>query len=235
MGAARYDAIADFYEDGWPDSYEDTVSVALFTVLGSVTGLAVLDAACGHGRITRELARRGARHVVGLDVSSQLIAKAEAAETAVPLGVHYVHDDLATSTLLEDESFDVVVCSFGLSDVDDLEHALANVGRCLDSGGRFVFSILHPCFPGGDEVSGAWPSTGRYYDELRWQADGAGSTLRTQVGANHRMLSTYVNALHRHGLRLEQIIEPEPPSEWSRERPTAARFPVFLVVGCSKG
>ena len=25
------------------------------------------------------------------------------------------------------------------------------------AGGRFVFSILHPCFPGGQDVSGAWP------------------------------------------------------------------------------
>jgi 2-polyprenyl-3-methyl-5-hydroxy-6-metoxy-1,4-benzoquinol methylase len=59
MVQARYDAVADFYIDGF-DSAGDPASLALLDMLGPVTGLRVLDVACGHGRITRELARRGA-------------------------------------------------------------------------------------------------------------------------------------------------------------------------------
>ena len=62
--AARYDAVADFYQSGWPDAYTDPTSVALFELLGPLAGERVLDLACGHGRISREPARRGAR-VVG--------------------------------------------------------------------------------------------------------------------------------------------------------------------------
>ncbi|HEY2984854.1 MAG TPA: hypothetical protein VGJ38_11930 [Jatrophihabitantaceae bacterium] len=49
------------------------------------------------------------------------------------------------------------------------------------------------------------------------------------------MLSTYVNALLRHDLRVDQMAEPPPPQEWSGPRAEAARYPVFLVVRCTKG
>jgi 2-polyprenyl-3-methyl-5-hydroxy-6-metoxy-1,4-benzoquinol methylase len=71
MVLARYDAVADFYVSGF-DSADDPASAALLDLLGPVAGLRVLDAACGHGRITRELARRGA-DVVGIDISGNLI------------------------------------------------------------------------------------------------------------------------------------------------------------------
>ena len=51
------------------------MSVALFELLGPSAGKRVLDLACGHGRISRELARRGAR-VVGVDLSGALLDRA---------------------------------------------------------------------------------------------------------------------------------------------------------------
>jgi 2-polyprenyl-3-methyl-5-hydroxy-6-metoxy-1,4-benzoquinol methylase len=65
---ARYDAVADFYEVGFPDTYDDSATDGLLDVTGPVAGLDVLDLACGHGRISRELARRGGR-VLGIDIS----------------------------------------------------------------------------------------------------------------------------------------------------------------------
>lgn len=233
MTGARYDAVADFYEAGFSDP-TDPIVMALLDHLGPLTGLRVLDIACGHGRVTRELARRGAM-VTGVDLSRALLDKAEAVEDGEPLGIQYVHGDAASVPGLDDAAFDAVVCNFGLSDIDDLDRALATVHRTLRPGGSFVFSILHPCFPGGITVSGAWPSAGRYYDEGYWIADGTASSLRRRVGANHRMLSTYINTLSRHGLRLTEMSEPAPPVEWATtDRRDAVRFPVFLVARCSK-
>lgn len=234
MGTARYDSVADFYIEGWPDHYGDPVSTALLWVLGPVEGLGVLDVACGHGRLTREIARRGASRVCGLDISERLIERARQVEDDQPLNFRYVRDDVARSTLLPDESFDKVSCSFGLSDIDDLDNALTNVNRVLLPGGCFAFSILHPCFPGGEDVSGAWPPDARYYDEGRWDADGSASSLRRRVGANHRTLSTYVNSLRERGLMIETMQEPEPDEHWAARSPTASRFPLYLVVGCRK-
>src|SRR4051795_6368182 len=74
MTQARYDDVADFYTSGF-DSTGDPATQGLLDLLGPVAGLRVLDVACGHGRITRELARRGAL-AVGIDISGQLIRKA---------------------------------------------------------------------------------------------------------------------------------------------------------------
>jgi ubiquinone/menaquinone biosynthesis C-methylase UbiE len=234
MVGARYDAIADFYEAGWSDSVDDPASVALLDLLGAVAGLRVLEVACGHGRITRELARHGA-DVVGVDISAALIRKAELAEDEQPLGIRYIHADAASQEWWDGAPFDRVVCNFGLSDIDDLDRTVAGIGRALRQTGCFVFSILHPCFAGGQNVSGAWPPTGRYYDEGWWSADGALSTLRQQVGANHRTLSTYVNILRRNDLWLDEVVEPMPSLEWTAQRADAARFPVFLAARCVRG
>jgi SAM-dependent methyltransferase len=229
MTVARYDDVADFYSSGWLDVYDDAVSLALFDLLGPVNDLSVLDLACGHGRISREIARRGGR-VVGVDLSEKLIDKARAIEANHALGISYFNTDAASGAMFRDQVFDAVVSSFGLSDIDDLDGALATVARVLAPGGRFVFSLLHPCFGGGKDVSGSWPSSGSYYHEGWWAADGALSRLRRQVGANHRTLSTYVNMLRSHGFGIDTVSEPRPPSEWSAQRPDAARLPVFLVA-----
>src|SRR5262249_60755434 len=127
-----------------------------------------------------------------------------------PLGIRYVHADVTTPGSLDDRQFDKVTCSFGLSDIDNLDGAIAAVSLALRPGGQFAFSILHPCFAGGQDVSGSWPTAGSYYDEGWWTAQDALSTLRRQVGANHRMLSTYLSTLRQHDLWLDQIAEPLP-------------------------
>ncbi|MFI9838187.1 class I SAM-dependent methyltransferase [Nonomuraea sp. NPDC051941] len=228
---ARYDEIADFYASGWTDVIDDPASARLLDLLGPVAGTRVLEIACGHGRISRELARRGAA-VVGVDVSQALIAKARAAERDAPLGIRYLHADASRPGL--PDAFDAVVCNFGLSDIDDLEGAVTAAAGALRPGGVFACSILHPCFPGGPGVSGSWPGDARYHAEGWWRADGELSALRRQVGANHRTLSTYVNTFRRHGLWVDEFAEPEPAPEWAANRPEAARFPVFLVIKCVK-
>jgi SAM-dependent methyltransferase len=86
MTVARYDAVADFYSDNFSDL--DPVLSCLLEALGPVDGRSVLDLACGLGRATRELARRGAL-ATGVDLSAGLLAK------ALP-GIRYLHGDAAS-------------------------------------------------------------------------------------------------------------------------------------------
>jgi SAM-dependent methyltransferase len=144
-----------------------------------------------------------------------------------------VEVDVASEGALAGERFEVVTCHFGLSDIDDLEGVLGTVARVLAPGGVFVFSILHPCFPGwGEDAPSAWRPGGGYYLEGWWLAENPG--FRGQVGSNFRMLSTYLNALVRHGLSIEGVAEPDPGPEWAARVPGADAVPVYLVVGCRR-
>lgn len=227
---ARYDEIADFYASATDDIDSDPVAQALLDLLGDVAGLRVLDLACGHGRITRELRRRGA-HVVGADISTKLLDKAQALEQSHPLGIMYLHADARAPAAFGDESFDAVACNYGLSDIDRLDAVLATVGRVLEPDGIFVFSILHPCFPGaGPDAPSAWPPGGGYYQEGWWLADNTG--FRGKVGSNFRMLSTYLNALVDHRLAIDWVAEPPPSSQWAERKPSPEPVPFALVVRC---
>src|SRR2546421_301383 len=163
MTEARYDGVVDFYVDRWTDDYDDPVTAALLAAAGPVDGLDVLDVACGHGRISRELARRGGR-VVGLDLSGRLLARAEEVEAAAPLGVRYVHADAADpGDWLDAAGYDVATCCFGLSDIDDLDGALATVARALRPGGRPVSGVPRRQLY-AHTVTSQLPDTVRYRD-----------------------------------------------------------------------
>jgi len=233
MRTARYDVIAEFYVTEYPDRYDDTVFVCFRSLLGQVAGLRVLDAACGHGRLTRELARHGAQ-VHGADLSDGLLSEARSVEAREQQGITYLRADLTSPDHPWTSEFDVVTCHFGLSDIDDLDGILSTISAALRPGGRFVFSILHPCFSGGGDVGGSWPRDRTYRDEGWWRPTDAASTLRRQVGTNHRTLSTYITSLLDHGLPLTALEEPDPPAAWREREPDAYRQPVFLVASCER-
>jgi hypothetical protein len=120
--------------------------------------------------------------------------------------------------------------------------------RILRPGGWFVFSILHPCFHtarSGEMVlpEGRVRTVGRYFVEGYWRSDTRPGPPG-KVGAYHRTLSTYVNALTDAGLTLERMSEPRPtgdiadaPSLLSRsdQRPVWEEVPAVLVARCRKG
>jgi ubiquinone/menaquinone biosynthesis C-methylase UbiE len=220
---ARYDEIADFYDGKVGDDLSDSAALALLDLLGDVHGRRMLDLACGQGRVSRELARRGAS-VVAVDISERLLEKARALEANEPLGIEYRKVDATSPQDLASEEFDGAVCHFGLSDIDELGAALATVARALRADGFFVFSILHPCFPGwGEDAPSSWPPAQTYYSEGWWLADNPG--FRGKVGTNHRTLSTYLNELFANGLAPERVEEPA-HGDWP--------VPTYLVVRCRR-
>ena len=118
----------------------------------------------------------------------------------------------------------------------DARREVETVARLVRHGGFFAFSIVHPCFPGWEakQANPSWQPGHGYYQEGWWRADGPAHGLRPKVGANHRMLSTYLNTLVRHGLLIEEVAEPMPEADWIAERPDIGPVPVYLVARCRK-
>lgn len=228
---ARYDTVAAFYEQFAQDVYDDPPMAALLRLLGDIATHRILDLACGQGRLSRELARRGAQ-VVGVDISPAMLERAHASEIQQPLHITYRQTDASSPTAFSGEVFDGVTCNFGLSDIDDLEGVITNVSRLLRPGGFFAFSILHPCFPGWQSVqaSPSWSPEQGYYREGWWRAPAPAQGLRPKVGANHRMLSSYLSLFAQKQLMLEEMLEPSPTADWLAETPPAGSVPVYLVA-----
>jgi SAM-dependent methyltransferase len=217
---SRYDDIADWYVEftsGWP-------SEPIALLADNLAGQHVLDMACGYGTAARHLATYGAQ-VIAVDISSKLLAHAEAAESAEPLGIQYVRGHVTTADWWDGVPFDGVLCNMALMDIDDLDGALATVAVVLKPRAWFSASILHPCFPGRTDDSGSalpsWPPQRGYAWEGRWNTNGAG--VRGHADVNHRMLATYLNAFVESGLILEQFAEAE-----------SSNVPRYLVVRCRR-
>jgi 2-polyprenyl-3-methyl-5-hydroxy-6-metoxy-1,4-benzoquinol methylase len=187
--------------------------------------------------VARHLADRGAT-VVGIDLSAKLLAIARRREEAEPRGIEYLQADARSLSSTADATFDGVVCNMALMDIADLEPTLHSVARVLRRRGWFIFSILHPCYNtvrSGELATpeGATRTIARYFTEGHWRSD-----TRTgppgKVGAYHRTLSTYVNALTDAGLVLERMREPQATAGLAERSPGWAEVPAVLVVSCRK-
>jgi 2-polyprenyl-3-methyl-5-hydroxy-6-metoxy-1,4-benzoquinol methylase len=113
-------------------------------------GERVLDIACGNGLSSRRLAALGA-HVVAFDFAEEMIAFAQERTAHHAELIDYrVLDatDEAALLSLGEEQFDAAICNMALFDMADIQPLMRVLIRMLRSGGRFVFSVLHPCFNG---------------------------------------------------------------------------------------
>ena len=112
---------------------------SVYQILGDVTGLSILDLACGTGYYAREMRRRGAARVVGVDVSEAMIRATRAQEQNERLGVEYLRGDAGALECLGE--FDIVtgihLLHYGRS-VRHLNGMCESISRNLRPGGRFI-------------------------------------------------------------------------------------------------
>lgn len=111
-------------------------------------GERILDVACGNGLTSRRLAAMGAQ-VVAFDFAERMIVHARERTTAHADRIDYrVLDatDQAALLALGQGTFDGAICSMALFDMAEIEPLMRALSRLLRPGGRFVFSVIHPCF-----------------------------------------------------------------------------------------
>jgi SAM-dependent methyltransferase len=98
-------------------------------------GTDVLDLCCGPGYVAGAAAALGARPR-GVDISAGMV---DLARRLVPDSEFAIAD--AEELPYPDRSFDAVVCNFGLHHLPRADRAVAECGRVLRGGGRFVTSV----------------------------------------------------------------------------------------------
>lgn len=111
-------------------------------------GETVLDVACGNGVSSRRLAALGA-NVVACDFSKVFIERAKARTTGYDGQIEYrVIDATNVEALrsLGERRFDAALCNMAFMDMIEIEPLFQALPYLLKPNGRFVWSVVHPCF-----------------------------------------------------------------------------------------
>jgi SAM-dependent methyltransferase len=196
---------------------------AVLAALGPVTGLQVLDAACGPGFYLRELLDRGAE-VCAFDASPVMVNLARQ-QTAGRVRI----DQAALGKPLPypDGAFDLVVCALAIHYASDRAAAFAEFCRVLRPGGAAVVSTQHPVMD--------WLRKGGSYFQATLETDIWHTPSGDQpVHFWREPLSALCTAATDAGFLIEKVIEPV-PAETMRERypedyEKLSREPGFLIL-----
>jgi ubiquinone/menaquinone biosynthesis C-methylase UbiE len=145
--AFAYNAAADFY-DASPLSFWDYFGRRTIEMASLPMGSRVLDVCCGAGGSALPAAEVvGSKgKVIGVDVAQALLelARRRAAQRNLTNIEFELGDMLALR--FPGESFDAVVCVFGIFFVPDMEMAVRELWRCVRPGGQLAVTTWGPNF-----------------------------------------------------------------------------------------
>jgi cytosine/adenosine deaminase-related metal-dependent hydrolase/SAM-dependent methyltransferase len=131
----------------WAASYDDEANPMLSLeqrilapLLPPMAGLDVVDIGCGTGRWLEVLKGTGARSLLGVDLSPEMLSHAR---TKLGDSARFVCADY-TNAPIAIGSADVVFCNFVLSYIDNPGQFLKFVSKILRPGGLLFLSDVHP-------------------------------------------------------------------------------------------
>lgn len=213
---------------------------ALTSLLPDLEGKEILDLGCGFGEHCVEYVKRGAKRVVGIDLSEKMLEVARK-ENADP-NIEYLRLPIEELDKVSG-TFDVVISSLAFHYVEDYAGVVKKIYEKMNAGAVFVFSQEHPF-------------TTTYSNKLpRWTRDENGKKIYINLAdygvegertstwfvdnfiVYHRMFSTIVNELAQNGFVIEKMIEPTPDEELLAKYPEYYDLfhkPDFLLVRARK-
>lgn len=139
MSNTHYDEIANEYKESKKQHWRSIEEHTLFSRLPDLSGLKVLDIACGDGIYTRKLVERGAKDILGIDISSKMVELAQQEESKNPLGTRYEVGDAAG--LEYEQTFDLVFAAYLFNYAQtpaELASYCKSIFKSLKPGGRLI-------------------------------------------------------------------------------------------------
>lgn len=210
---------------------------AIQALLPDLAGKRVVDLGCGFGWFARWARTQGAVSVLGLDLSENMLARAQAA--TADAAIHYERGDLETLSLPEG-AFDFAYSALAFHYVEDLARLTGTIFRALVPGSQFVFTIEHPIYMAsmrpdwvsGDDGGRAWP-----VDHYAAEGERRTDWFAKGVLKYHRRLATTVNTLLDTGFSIRRLIEWSPTVKQLESQPELAdeiERPMMLIVAADR-
>lgn len=199
-----------FDQQHWAEA--NGIAKSICSIAGLEKGSSVLDACCGPGRISVELALEG-MDVTGVDITQPFLDAAQ--ETAADEGVelHLINHDMRTFT--SEKKFDAAVNvynSFGYCDKisDDLQ-IIKQIAASLKDGGKFILECI------SREVAVRWFTEGEWFQRndmtvlTEFTVEGAWEGLKSRwilIGEDgKRMEHTFVQRLYSAAELRDKMLE----------------------------
>ncbi|MBW6434768.1 class I SAM-dependent methyltransferase [Actinoplanes hulinensis] len=232
--ASRFYDVAGRDPESWFADYE-------WSDMGDLTGRDVLHLQCHLGTETVAFARRGARSVTDLDLSSAAVRTARKLAADAGLPIEYVHANVYDAVeSLPGRSFDLVYTGKGaLCYLPDLDRWAGVIKQLLKPGGSLYVVEFHPLLqsiglvprdPGDqslllrkDYLAGRGAAE---LDATRTYTDGPPLTEATVSYEWSHGLGEVVTSLVRAGLTIRSLHESDeiPWPRWPHMRPSATGF-----------
>ncbi len=247
-----WDTNAEFWNERMGDDgnqfHLNIVRPAADRLLGIQNGEMVLDVACGNGLFSRHLADQGAC-VIACDFSRKLLELAAKRSVSYIGQIEYRYIDATDVDQIRSlglRRFDAAVCNMGLMDMASIDPLLKGLAQVLRPGGRFVFTLMHPCFNNpscrlgaeeedreGELLTTYYVRTSRYLN----QAPAKGLAILGQPRPQYyftRTLSQLLNTCFAAGYVVDGLEEPPIPPECQPKRAldwfNFPEFPPVLAV-----
>lgn len=183
-----------------------TARPVVVDALMPLTGQHVLDLGCGEGYVSRLVMQAGAASVYGVDISAEMIDRARQASLD-STHMQFAAGDLSHPMALSRPIYDriMAVFLFNYISIAEMTDVLRLARKMLVPGGRFVFTIPHPCFPYmrapappfffEHEGQGYFEGVDQTYEGRIWRRDSTSVVVRCV----HKPLETYFTALREAG------------------------------------
>lgn len=228
---SAYEEIAESYDnliDHKPhNAYYDRPNT--LALISEPEGKTILDAACGPGKYAEILIGQGAK-VTGFDLSPKMVEFA--GQRNKNSGKFFVHDLARPLDMLENESFDVVLCALAMHYIKDWTPTIQEFWRVLKPGGFLVISIEHPFFE-----YNYFKST-RYFDVEAVKCTWNGFGKPVEMNSYRRPLHECITPLTQNGFCIETLAEPKPVKEFEKLDPKHYKelheFPAFMCIRAVK-
>lgn len=207
-------------------------------LLTDIEGKDILDLGCGDGDFCQYLAKNGAKSVLGIDGSKNMIGVAGRGAKHKGLSFRRINIE---DFHFKPRQYDVVVSRLVLHYLKNLSAVFKKVYGSLRPDGQFIFSVEHPCLTAGPtdwmryrhtRQNGTW-AIDQYFDEgkrdVLW--------MEACVRKYHRTLETYFSLMTRAGFCVEQVRESNPSRAIISDKALLrrlSRMPLFLFFKASR-